>query len=467
MLDSNINLREVDFIMCKVYKRIGAVFCTFGIILMFIAGMMFNTSAAGQTSGSLTLKCVEEGVKLADMTWSIYKVGERKENSYSLTGNFADYPVDLSKIMQDTESMTEAASTLSNFAVLDVISPNFIKRTDSNGIVKFNNLVSGLYLAVGNKVKIGSTSYFPTPFLVGVEGEDIESYPKFITKYTLPGAMDRFSLRKIWANATIVNDVPDTLTIEIYQDNELFDTVTISAETDWTYSWEGDASSEWRVKEITVPAGCYVMYRNNEIQFVIMNTYDSDMLMKAKSTTTTATVSTAQTETAVVTNGSQPATSETTKNVMTDIASATTDMSNTVPSTTVNTLDHNASDTNTVPTSAVSTFVQNGQSTETYPTDTNGSTIVQTYPTDTNGSTIIETYPTDTNGSTITTVATEKDDDSYTQPPNSSKDAVVTTTPEKLPQTGQLWWPVPVMLIGGLIFLGIGLRLILDSRKED
>ena len=45
VLDSNINLREVDFIMCKVYKRIGAVFCTFGIILMFIAGMMFNISA--------------------------------------------------------------------------------------------------------------------------------------------------------------------------------------------------------------------------------------------------------------------------------------------------------------------------------------------------------------------------------------------------------------------------------------
>jgi len=30
------------------------------------------------------------------------------------------------------------------------------------------------------------------------------------------------------------------------------------------------------------------------------------------------------------------------------------------------------------------------------------------------------------------------------------------TPPNKLPQTGQLWWPVPVLLSAGLLLLLIG-----------
>ncbi len=43
-------------------------------------------------------------------------------------------------------------------------------------------------------------------------------------------------------------------------------------------------------------------------------------------------------------------------------------------------------------------------------------------------------------------------------PPESS----VTSTTDGIPQTGQLWWPVPVLAAGGLLLLGVGLLL----RKE-
>ncbi len=472
--------------MCKVYKRIGAVFCTFGIILMFIAGLMFNTSAAEQKKGSLTLTCENEGVALANMNWMIYKVGEVKDDVYSLTDEFANYPVDLSKIMESTETMTEAASTLSNFAVLDEIFPELMTRTNSDGVAIFKNLEPGLYLAVGNRLKIDSMSYFPTPFLVQINGNDISSYPKFMVKYTLPGEMDRFSLRKIWANATIVDNIPDNLTIEIYKDGELFDTVTISPETNWTYSWDGDASSEWRVKEVTVPGGCFVMYRNNEVQFIIMNSYDSDLLAKVTTTATTA-ASTIQTVTTVVSNDDY--TSSTTKNSLIDIydgtattvtstvsgyvQNATTVSSNngTIITTVKNTLNDFGNASSTVYTTPIPTGVQPGGSS----VSGNGTGTVTTVSGDkgTGTGTVgtgIETYPTDTNGSVITTkVTTKKGDsgDSGNKSTKSSKGIVTTTSIEKLPQTGQLWWPVPVMLLGGLIFVAIGLRLLLDNRKED
>lgn len=430
--------------MCNVSKKIGAVFCTFGIILMFIAGLMFNTSAAEDKNSKLTLICEHDNVRLAGMNWSVYTIGEKRGNSYSLTSDFADYPIDLSEIMEKTEAMTEAASTLSNFAVLDDIPPIASGETNADGVAEFYNLEPGLYLAVGNKLKIDSVSYFPTPFIIEVNGTDVTAYPKFMAKYTLPGSTSRFSLRKIWVNAALVSQIPPSLTIEIYQDGELFDTVDITAENNWTYSWDGDASSEWRVKEVNVPPGCFVMYRNNELQFVVMNSYDNELLAKI---TTATTVTTTNTTTVSV---SDDYTTSTTKSPLIDIGSSivttvTSENSVDVSTTTGHSLIDIGSGTMTTLTSVVLSYVRPGESSV---SSENG------------------TYPTDTNGSTITTVATTKKDDSGSKSTKSSK-STITTTPEKLPQTGQLWWPVPVMLFGGLVFVAIGLRLLLDSRKED
>jgi hypothetical protein len=38
------------------------------------------------------------------------------------------------------------------------------------------------------------------------------------------------------------------------------------------------------------------------------------------------------------------------------------------------------------------------------------------------------------------------------------------TVVEKLPQTGQLWWPVPILAVSGVVMLGFGLHLM---KKDD
>lgn len=465
--------------MCKVYKRIGAVFCTFGIILMFVAGLMFNVSAADEESGSLKLICGHDNMSLAGTTWKIYKIGEKTSTGYTLTGDFTDYPVDLSKIMESTDTMTEAASTLSNFAVLDNLPPTTGGRANDSGVLTVRGLEKGLYLAVGSKLKIGNVSYFPTPFLVeigGGSGMNVETYPKFIVKKTLPGETERFVLRKVWANATVVEDIPASLTIEIYEDDELFDTVELTAKDKWTYSWDGSADSEWRVKEANVPAGCFVMYRNNEVQFVIMNTYDNELLARVTTTVTPETTVHVDTVTTVVSSDYVPST--TTKDdgsveqTMTRVS--TTINTGVKPVTSVATTTVNSGDGGEETKTRVSTTIPEGQK----PGESGSTGTVTTVSgeTGTGTGTGTETYPTDKNGSTITTASTSKKDDTdkSTKSSKSSKSTkstrttkTTTTTIEKLPQTGQLWWPVPVMLFGGLIFVAVGLRLLLDNRKED
>ncbi|HAP78795.1 MAG TPA: hypothetical protein DCQ78_01135, partial [Ruminococcus sp.] len=71
-----------------------------------------------------------------------------------------------------------------------------------------------------------------------------------------------------------------------------------------------------------------------------------------------------------------------------------------------------------------------------------------------------ETSTTSTNSSLTetTTVSSLKTEDSDL--PETS-----TSSSGKLPQTGQLWWPVPLLAGGGILFIAIGLRI--RSRKEN
>ena len=62
---------------------------------------------------------------------------------------------------------------------------------------------------------------------------------------------------------------------------------------------------------------------------------------------------------------------------------------------------------------------------------------------------------------TKTTKVTKHTDATYTK--TKTENTKVTTTTRKLPQTGQLWWPVPVLALAGLVLVAIGLRL----RKKD
>lgn len=447
--------------MCSVSRKIGAVFCTFGVILMFLAGLMLNVSAADTEIGSLALTCKYDEQNIPGMTWQIYNIGEKRGSSYVLTGDFADYPIDLSKIMEDSESMTEAASTLSNYAVLGDIYPTQIGRTNNSGVVRFSGLDKGLYLAVGNKVKIDSVTYFPTPLLFEIGG-DINAYPKFITKSTLPGQIDRFTMRKIWVNASIATDMPETLKVEIYEDGELFDTVQLNASDNWTYSWEGSADSEWKVKEVSVPAGCFVMYRNNEYQFVIMNSYDNDLL--ARVTTTTSTATTATTVTTVTQPDSEttaPTTSKTEDGYENSRTTSTTTVATDVMpgSSTV------SGETETTTTVVTNTTEDGGSASRTGTTTTAATDVIPASST-VSGETETTTA-TDTSSSTGSGTVTTRKTSSVSNSTRSSKNTTVTTTTGKLPQTGQLWWPVPVMLFSGLVFVAVGLRLLVNSRKED
>jgi hypothetical protein len=67
-------------------------------------------------------------------------------------------------------------------------------------------------------------------------------------------------------------------------------------------------------------------------------------------------------------------------------------------------------------------------------------------------------------------ISEEGEDDEIVPNPDRTPSGTPSTTPSSsksgnLPQTGQLWWPIPLSLICGLIFLMLGAKL--SGGKND
>lgn len=320
----------VTDVQTRKLHRMSAIILS--ILCATLAMISFNVSAAEE--GSLTLICRSEEVTLTEMQWKIYYAGYRNGNDFILGGDFADYPVKLDDL--SAEAITAAAETLENYVVTDKISPIAEGETDSKGEIKFENLKSGIYLVSGKELQVGNTIYIPSAILIEIRdgNVDLDAYPKFYLDVS-GSEFERYTVKKIWENdENSLADRTTSITVEIYCDETLSETITLNNENNWTYEWSAQKGHRWRVKETNVPDKYTVSYRSNETQFAIINSH--------------------QTETTVTT-------------------------------------------------------------------------------------------PTTTAAVTDTTTKYEP----------------------KLPQTGQLWWPVPILVLGGMIFVGIGCRLISRNKKED
>ena len=65
----------------------------------------------------------------------------------------------------------------------------------------------------------------------------------------------------------------------------------------------------------------------------------------------------------------------------------------------------------------------------------------------------------------VTNTYDEKDETTARTP--STPDEPDTPAKQTLPQTGQLWWPVPVLIAAGLLFVVIGLVRRRGTKDED
>ncbi|MGN1403460.1 MAG: Cna B-type domain-containing protein [Ruminococcus sp.] len=360
--------------MTNRLRRCSAVLCALGVLL-FMSACLLLPAAADHAAHSLTLLCRSDDVTLADMQWDIFAVGERSnDNTYKLTGDFADYPVSMEDL--SASALQDAADTLENYAIVDQHVPLETKKTDATGSLCFDGLDKGLYLLSGYSKVVGNTRYIPSAVLIEISDADssldLLSYPKFRKKELPTSNNSSFSVTKVWLHdENAVYDRPATLKIALYCDREFEREIVLDESNNWTYSWSADSLSEWRVKEIEVPDNYTVVYRFNEVQYLVINSF---------STVRSSTVTPPSTEELITTS---------------DLTTELTTQSS-----------------------------AQGQTTASVTASGSGSI-----------------------SATVSTVVTL----------SSGGGSGGTNT--KLPQTGQLWWPVPVLAAAGLILIVVGVKL--------
>ena len=66
---------------------------------------------------------------------------------------------------------------------------------------------------------------------------------------------------------------PESVIIELYQGEELYDTVVLRAETGWYHLWLGLPDGDWQVREAAVPEGYISSVASVDGGFVVTNTY--------------------------------------------------------------------------------------------------------------------------------------------------------------------------------------------------
>lgn len=225
---------------------------------------------------NLEIICKSDDVAIENVELSVYHCADVIDNEYKMTEEFESTGVEFD--YSSASALQTTANSLANVVVTDEISPVATALSNENGSAEFSQLEIGVYLVCGKSVVVDDKNYEFSPMIVEIKEnteENIVSYGKFtVTDVEIPQPTD-YKIVKLWENEKDITTYrPQSISVEIYFDGELFDTVTLSEQTQWSYAWTSDKAGEWNVKEVSVPDEYAVTYKNDGATYTIVNKLD-------------------------------------------------------------------------------------------------------------------------------------------------------------------------------------------------
>ncbi len=237
--------------------------------LLISAVLPFSVSA--EADKTLRLLCAEGAVKIENMNWKIYKIGENNGSELILTGQFADVQVDVQNLQEERNGVI--AKTLESFVLSDAIAETASGQTDAEGTAEFHALEAGIYLAIPMQTEKNGRIYTASPLLAALSDTDTEILPKIYSTASRDDTDRRIKVRKIWLNETDADSSrPESITVALYQNGKPYKTAVLDSANNWEYEWNlPDLHAEWRVAERDVPKQYTVLVDYQSGQFVIQN----------------------------------------------------------------------------------------------------------------------------------------------------------------------------------------------------
>lgn len=263
-------------------KIIGAVLAA--VLVFSFMGLAASAATRVDTGVpvSLSLRYGYDGQSFSGLRIRIYRVADISEYvKFSLTGAFAALPVEVNNV-KTQEEWKQVASTLSAFVVSEGIAPDAEGVTGEDGSVSFAALTQGLYLVEGVRAERENGYCQFDSFMISLPDlddndewvYDVIAKPKSVYQEILPEEIT-YTVSKLWKDEGHEHLRPQNVSIDLYRDGVLVETVVLSADNNWTYSWTAvDDGAVWQAVEADVPDGYTVTLEQKGNFFYVTNGYD-------------------------------------------------------------------------------------------------------------------------------------------------------------------------------------------------
>ena len=230
---------------------------------------------------TLTISYGYGGRAVPGETIKLYKIADvSAEARYTLTAAFAGSGLVVNGVQTNGE-WDVIRSTLEAYILAGNIAPAATAVTDEAGFASFTQLVPGLYLAPAvNVVREEGTCVFASA-LVAVPGLAVDGQWQYqvavaakpeLLPPAQPDEVHQFKVLKLWKGDEGPGDRPKSVQVEIFRDGVSVETVTLSEENHWSYSWTAKADgAAWNVAEKNIPSGYAMTVERRGNAFVIVN----------------------------------------------------------------------------------------------------------------------------------------------------------------------------------------------------
>lgn len=235
---------------------------------------------------SLTISYCSGGIAFSELPVKLYKIADvSADYQYTLTSSFEKSNLILNGI-QTVGEWNVIRSTLETYILANEVAADFNAKTDFEGKVSFDALKPGLYLSITERIIKDETTYVFDSALIALPGlsadglwqyqVDVTSKSEIIPPSENDEAIE-LKVLKLWKGDSGSSARPTTIEVEIFCNGTSYQTVTLSEDNHWTYTWSvKDNGSDWKVVERNIPAGYTMTIEERETSFVLTNTLNQE-----------------------------------------------------------------------------------------------------------------------------------------------------------------------------------------------
>lgn len=260
-------------------KRLRCALLCVLTIVFFLPQLAWADPTAMVRQSDLTVSYQDGETPLSGVRFDVFLVGTVDEyGDVHAEADFADFDVAIEG--KDSDDWRALSSTLEGYVALQDLKPFASALTDDKGLALFPGLPAGLYFVRGHRLTLEDTSYDCEPFMVRlphfdeVTGQYLDELTVQPKHYIPENNPITRKVLKVWDDKGHEDKRPEELTVHLLCNGEIYDTVKLTAENNWRWTWENlNGYERWTVTE-EVPTGYTVEITQEGITFLITNTYE-------------------------------------------------------------------------------------------------------------------------------------------------------------------------------------------------